>query len=107
LETAHWAARYVGPSADQFIYLGQEYEERGDMDNAFLRYRQAVALEPKNARAHRAIGLLYRRVGNEAKAKDALLRSLRLDPTQADVASILRQMGEPVPSVEYAGDDVK
>jgi Flp pilus assembly protein TadD len=100
LRGAHWAARYVGPSADQYIYLGKEYEERGDLDAAFLRYRQAVAMEPRNPRTHKAIALLYQRAGNERGAIDAAMRSLRLDPTQQEVANMLRAMGEPVPAVE-------
>lgn len=100
LSTAHWAARYVGPSAEQYVFLGKEYEERGDLDAAFLRYRQAYKLEPFNPLPHKAIGLLYRKTGHEQAAIEALMRSLRLDPTQADVANALREMGEPVPAVE-------
>lgn len=100
LRTAHWAARFVGPSAEQFIFLGKEYEERGDYDAAYLRYRQAVALEPANPQTHKTIGLLFRRTGNTRAATDALMNSLRLDPTQQDVSDILREMGEPVPAVE-------
>jgi tetratricopeptide (TPR) repeat protein len=104
LRTAHWAARFVGPSAEQFLFLGAEYEQRSDYDAAFLRYRQAVALEPSNPETHKAMGLLFRRTGNEQKAVEALMRSLQLDPTQADVASALREMGEAVPAVDLGPD---
>jgi len=100
LRTAHWAARFVGPSADQFIFLGAEYQERGDYDQAYLRYRQAVMMEPSNPKTHKAMGLLFLRIGNDAKAVDALQRSLQLDPTQQDVASALRELGEAVPAVD-------
>ena len=100
LESAHWAARYVGPSAEQFLFLGAEYEERGDLDAAFLRYRQAYKLEPQNPKTHKAIGLLFRRAGRDQAAVDALMRSLHLDPTQADVAQVLNEMGEHVPAVD-------
>lgn len=105
LRTAHWAARYVGPSAEQFLFLGAEYEERGDLDAALLRYRQAVAIEPNSARAHRALGLLHRRAGNREAAIAELDRSLELDPTQADVAEALRALGEPVPMVDLGPDE--
>jgi len=99
LRTAHWAARYVGPSAEQYIFLAAEYEERGDLDSALLRCRQALAMEPRNPAGHKAIGMLFLRVGNRAWGVEALMESLRLDPTQKDVADKLRSLGEPVPAV--------
>jgi Flp pilus assembly protein TadD len=99
LRTAHWAARYVGPSAEQYLFLAAEYEERGDLDGALLRCRQALAIEPYNPAAHKAIGMLHLRAGNRSVAIEALMESLRLDPTQQDVADRLRSMGEPVPAV--------
>ena len=99
LRTAHWAARYVGPSAEQYLFLAAEYEERGDLDGALLRCRQALAIEPYNPAAHKAIGMLHLRAGNRSVAIEALMESLRLDPTQQDVADQLRSMGESVPAV--------
>lgn len=100
LRTAHWAAEFVGPSAEQFIFLGKQYQERGDYDGAFLRYRQAVAMEPNNPQPHKAIGMLFKRVHNNEMAVRALSLSLQLDPTQQDVADALRELGEPVPAVD-------
>jgi len=100
LRTAHWAAQFVGPSAEQFLFLGRQYEERGDYDGAFLRYRQAVAIDPKNPKTHKAMGILFMKVGNTQAAIRALMVSLRLDPTQQDVANTLRDLGEPVPAVD-------
>ena len=104
LRAAHWAANYVGPSARQQVWLAKEYEERGDMDNALLRYRQAVAMEPDSPLGHKELGMFLVRTGNREMAVRALLESLRLEPTQADVASTLRSLGEPVPAVDL-GDD--
>ena len=105
LRTAHWAARYIGPSAKQFMFLGNEYEERGDFDTALLRYRQAAAMDPQSAAAYRAIGLLQHRAGNQPAAIDALTRSLYFDPSQSDVSNLLRELGEPVPAVDTGADD--
>ncbi|MCH7871957.1 MAG: hypothetical protein IID33_09690, partial [Planctomycetes bacterium] len=55
LEHAEWAAEFVGPHARQYIFLAREHEERGDVDGALLAYRQAAAMEPKNADAHVAL----------------------------------------------------
>ncbi len=100
LKTAHWAAKYIGPSAKQYIFLANEYEERGDMDSALLRCKQAVAMEPSNPLAHKALGMLLYRTGNNKEAIDELLTCLRLDPTDQEAASLLRQLGESVPAVD-------
>jgi Flp pilus assembly protein TadD len=98
LRTAHWAARYVGPSAEQYLYLAAEYEERGDLDQALLRHRQAVATEPANPAAHRALGMFFHRTGRNEQAIEALTQSLRLEPRQRDVADLLRSLGAEVPA---------
>lgn len=105
LRTAHWAAQYVGPSADQFVFLAAEYEERGDLDGALLRLRQATAIDPNDASAHRALGMLYHKVGQDHEAIVALNRSLQLDPMQQDVAQLLRDLGEPVPMVDLGPEE--
>ncbi len=105
LRTAHWAARYVGPSAEQFLFLGAEYEERGDLDAAMLRYRQAAAVEPRNPQTHKALGMLLLRAGNKPAAIEALQQALRLDPAQADISRTLRDLGEPVPMVDLGPTD--
>jgi tetratricopeptide (TPR) repeat protein len=97
LRTAHWAATFVGPSAEQQLFLAQEYEERGDFDGALLRLRQGIAMEPRNAAAHEAIGDFFRRRGDDATAREAYLKSYRLDPSREGVASKLRSMGAEVP----------
>ncbi len=97
LRTAHWAASYVGPSAKQQIWLAREYEERGDLDNALLRLRQGVAMEPKSPLAHKELGLFLIRCGRQRAGVNELIRSYRLDPNQKDVADKLRSLGEPLP----------
>ena len=94
LRTAHWGSKFTGPSADQQIFLAEEYERRGDMDAALLRLRQGVAMEPDNPAAHKALGLFYKRLGDPSAAAAALRESLRLDPNQPDVVSVLQTLGE-------------
>lgn len=93
LKSAHWAATFVGPSAQQQIFLAHEYEERGDVDGAFLRLQQALAMEPDNPAVHNAFGDMYRRQGERQTAIRAYRRSLKLDPAQPDVVRSLREMG--------------
>ncbi len=80
LERAEWAAEFVGPSARQYVFLARELEERGDQDDALLRYRQAVAMEPDNATAHAAFAKFLLRVPNEAAAVHHLLAAYKIDP---------------------------
>ncbi|MFQ5589770.1 MAG: tetratricopeptide repeat protein [Phycisphaerae bacterium] len=81
LRHAEWAAEFVGPAARQYVFLAKELEERGDNDGAFLRYRQAVAMEPGNAEAHRAFAAFLLRNNNETAAVVHLKTAYKLDPT--------------------------
>ena len=93
LQTAKWASAVVGPSAEQQLFLANEYAERGDADQALLAYRQAVAMEPNNPLPHRAIGLFYIRLERKQEGIDHLHRAFRLDPTQHTLADELRRLG--------------
>ncbi len=81
LEHAEWVAEFVGPSAKQYIFLAGELEQRGDMDGALLRHRQAVAMEPGNPKAHVAFAKFLLRHKNEQAAIHHLQTAYRLNPT--------------------------
>jgi tetratricopeptide (TPR) repeat protein len=83
LKTAQWAAEFVGPSAKQQIFLAEEYEQRGDLDAALLRYRQGVTMEPENAKAHIAIAQFLMRHDNDKAAVHHLVEANRIDPKNA------------------------
>ena len=93
LAVAQWAAQFVGPAARQQIFLAREMEERGDLDAARLRLLQAVAMEPDNAAAHEALGLFYRRIGQQDAALRHLLRANRLDPNRPEPRAALAEFG--------------
>ncbi len=93
LEHAEWAAEFVGPAASQYIYLAQELEERNDRDGAFLRYRQAVAMEPRNAEAHVALARFLLRNKNEEAAVDHLQAAYLLNPLDEWVIDELTKRG--------------
>ncbi len=80
LERAEWTATFVGPSARQYIFLAGELDERGDVDGALLRYRQAVAVEPQNATGHVAFAKFLLRHGNETAAIHHLQVAYRVNP---------------------------
>ena len=80
LRTAQWAVDFVGPSAKQQIFLAEEFEQRGDLDSALLRYRQGVAMEPDNAKAHIAFAQFLMRHDNDKAAFHYLVEANRIDP---------------------------
>jgi len=98
LQHAQWAAEFVGPAAKQYVFLARELEERGDRDGALLRYRQAVAMEPGSAEAHRAIAEFLLRNRNETAAVKHLQAAFRLDPTDKWVLAQLAERGA-VPTI--------
>lgn len=80
LATAEWSARFVGPSAKQFLFLAAELEERNDSDGAFLRYLQAIAVEPRSAEAHRKFAEFLLKHDNEQAAIHHLQEAYLLNP---------------------------
>lgn len=89
LKQAEWVAEFVGPSARHQVFLAQELEERGDVDGAYLRYRQAVAMEPRNASAHAAFARFLLRQDKESAGLYHLQAAYRLNPSDRSVADEL------------------
>jgi tetratricopeptide (TPR) repeat protein len=96
LKSAEWAGEFVGPSARQQIFLAKELEERGDMDNALLRYRQAVAMEEKSADAQAELGRFLHRQKRDEEALPHLQAAYRLNPAQPGVERMLQELGVPL-----------
>ncbi len=94
LKNAEWAAEFVGPSARQYIWLGREMEKRRDLEGAMLRYRQAVAMEPKNAVAYATMADFLLRVDNKEAAIEYLESAYRLNPKDQWVVDKLTQLGQ-------------
>ncbi len=93
LENAEWAAEFTGPSARQYTFLAESLEERGSIDGAFLRYRQAVAAEPKSFETHRNFAEFLFRHGNEQAAVFHLQAAYRINPLDPWVTDELAQRG--------------
>lgn len=93
LGQAEWAAEYIGPSAEQQVWLAHELEERGDYDQALRRFRMAVAMEPKDAGAHVAFAEFLLRRNNEAAAVAHYQAAYRLDPKNRAAAEALIARG--------------
>jgi len=61
-----------------FYYLPASFG--GGPDNAMKDYRQAIALDPKNAEAYLWLGIALAKGHQTDQARDALTKSLQLDP---------------------------
>lgn len=69
--------------ADYRFNLGAFYQERGDLRRALREYREALRLDPSNARAHNNIGVIYREMGLLDEAIKEYRRALEIDPGYA------------------------
>lgn len=96
LKQAEWAREFVGPSARQQIFLAHELEERGDVDGAFLRFRQAIAMEEQNPTAHAEMGKFLHRHKRTQAAIEHLQTAYRLNPNEPGVLRLLVDLGASV-----------
>ncbi len=103
LKHAEWAAEFVGPSAKQYVFLAKELEQRGDVDGALLRYRQAVAMEPDNPEAHVAFARFLLRHHNERMAIHHLQAAYHLNPLDEWVVDQLASRSALPPLVPKSG----
>jgi len=92
LVVAEGAASNNRGVAEHFLYLGNEYRERADYDNALRSYKKALAIDPNGARTYAAIGKLYLRVGDRDLARDAFCRAWELDPSEPTVGEALVEL---------------
>ncbi|RME38786.1 MAG: hypothetical protein D6788_06750 [Planctomycetota bacterium] len=105
LKEAEWTARNVGPAAKNYLFLARELEERGDVDGALLRYRQAVAIEPRNVDAHIAFARFLLKHDNEKAAVHHLQAAYRLDPLNEWVMDQLARRGK-LPPLTPVGQEI-
>jgi tetratricopeptide (TPR) repeat protein len=88
--------------ADHFVYLGDEYRERADYDNALRAYNTALATDPENARAYAGLAKMYAQAGNRELALDSARRAQELNPAEAAPAEAIVE-SESVSEDEVAG----
>jgi tetratricopeptide (TPR) repeat protein len=64
--------------------LGDRFYARGQYQYALGRYQRAVELDKTNALAHYGMGLAYAKLGNYAKAEEAVKQAADLSPALAE-----------------------
>jgi len=75
------------------LTLSKALEDEG-LDKYVVRsYKSGIAKFPDSVELNRGLGMFYLKKGNKESARQYLIKSFELDPTQADVASELGKMG--------------
>ena len=70
------------PNNVQVLYnLGVAYSEVGEFDEAIIRLKRAVKLDPLHAHAWTAIGVAYQRIGKREQAIEPLEMAVKADPS--------------------------
>lgn len=68
-------------AVDTYVQLGLAYIERNDYDRARKHLARALAIDPNNAGALAALGLVFQNDGEPSLAEKNFKRSIELDPT--------------------------
>jgi Tfp pilus assembly protein PilF len=66
-------------SVDALLDLGMAILESGEPVDAFLHIKKATSLSPDSQRAHYAMGMAYKALGNKNKALVEFQEVIRLD----------------------------
>ena len=100
-QAEQFANRYIRDAAtavNETLLLGWEFEQLGLDAYALRCFRQALDTAPDSFEANRQIGFYYLGKGDQAQAKQYLMRSFELNPRQPDVAGALGRLGVVVQS---------
>ncbi len=93
----------VSRSAIQSSRLGAAFQKQGLDEYALTCYQRALELEPSSAGINKQVGFYYLGKGDKVRAKEYLVRSFQLDPTQSDVSGQLGRLGVEVKIPEQPG----
>jgi tetratricopeptide (TPR) repeat protein len=83
----------VSSSDIQSLRLAMAFEKQQLDEYALTCYQQAIKLAPNSARISKEMAYYYLGKGDKDRAKEFLVRSFKLDPSQSDVAGELGRLG--------------
>ncbi len=98
-EIARWVAANSAFEAKKLIIEAQQYSSSGDLDNAQLCLKKAVAVDENNAVAHAEMGRFYLRLDNRDAAISSLRRAYQLNPGIPGVFEALLDLGAVTPDM--------
>jgi len=84
----------TGIAPDINFLLADSYEGLKQIDNAITSLEKALAIDSKNIEAYARLADLYKRVGNEAKAKTTYEKMIALSPSDPGVYLTLGQYNQ-------------
>jgi tetratricopeptide (TPR) repeat protein len=85
--------RQLENAPTDMVDLGRVFANAGREQYALACYTEAGRVAPTSALAFKELGLYWRAHNDTAKARQYLMHSFDLDPSQPDVAETLGQMG--------------
>ena len=71
--------------ADPHYQIGRSYQDRLQYDAAIAAYRKSLEVNPGNAEAHNALGVIYAILGKHEQAVAELMAALALAPSAAHI----------------------
>jgi choline-sulfatase len=80
-------------NADALLYLAGSLVATGQQQQALPYFERAIAADPKSTMALNGLGLARLALGDKAGAGAALRESLRVDPSQREIAQTLADIG--------------
>ena len=83
----------TGNSDIQSLRLAMAFDKQQLDEYALTCYQQALNLSPDSARINKQMAYYYLGKGDKERAKEYLVRSFQLDPTQQEVAGELGRLG--------------
>ena len=84
------------------VWVGNEYRDRGDYDNALRNYKIALSSAPSSSRAYANMGRLYTQIGDRSLAIDSFRRAYEINAAEPGVAEMLAQL-DPLSDSPEAG----
>ncbi len=70
--------------ADLYVNMSAAYLQRGQVDAAVARAKQAVRLDGRSARARYMLAIVYEKLGERGRAEKQFQRAVELDPRNPD-----------------------
>ena len=78
------------PGAESWGKLAYSYQKVGELEKAVKSYQAALRVQPNSTEVHYQLGVLYKQLGDEARARTHLTQALNLDPAGERSVSIKR-----------------
>jgi type IV pilus assembly protein PilF len=70
--------------ADLYVDLASQYLQRGQLDTALARAKQAIETDRNSARAHYILAIVYQRLGKTEQAQSGFAEAVKRAPNNPD-----------------------